>query len=75
MTPTVWAVVRGLLRESRRRVAGSMVWVVGGKNSNRRRPVGMSGSETQLRTMQEQDQEEKHEKQTMPQSAHALRLP
>jgi hypothetical protein len=52
-----------------------MVWVVGGKNSNRRRPVGMSGSETQLRTMQEQDQEEKHEKQTMPQSAHALRLP
>jgi hypothetical protein len=75
MTPTVWAMVRGPLRESRRRVAGSMVWVVGGRSSNSRCPVDMSGSEAQLRTMQKQGQEEKHEKQTEPQSAHAVRLP
>jgi len=67
MTPAVWALVRGPLRESRRRVARSMLWVMGGRSGNRRCLMDMSCSEAHLRTMREQDQEEKHEKPLMPQ--------
>jgi len=35
----------------------------------------MAGGEAQLRTMQEKGQEEKYEKQTLPQSAHVIKLP
>jgi len=35
----------------------------------------MDGGEAQLRTMQEKGQEEKHEKQTLLQSAHVTKLP
>ncbi len=75
MISAVWAFIGSSLRESRRKVARNMPWVTAGRGGNRPCAMAMAGGEAQLRTMQEKREEEKHGKQPLPQSAHAIKLP
>lgn len=52
-----------------------MPGVVAGRGRSRHCSMDMPGGEARLRTMQEEGQEEKHEKQTLPQLAHVIKLP